>query len=196
MTRLTVSTMLAVLGVVSATGLSGQESAVGGEVPEAIGFVEIDGVGRYDIYPIAEGMTRSEASGLIYGSNTPTAFWHGYDDNTGGKVYIYALPASGDPTESTVLAEFYLLEGRTGLDTIRGRGIHLNPPISGQYEWDQLFGTEVTVEEFSVDGNGPMTLKLRFEGAATRTYSSGSPPPSEVPMKGVLEVTGLPYRPF
>ena len=40
-----------------------------------------------------------------------------------------------------------------------------------------------------------MTHKLRFDGTAKRHYSSGSPPPVEFPMKGLLEVIGLPYRP-
>ena len=67
----------------------------------------------------------------------------------------------------------------------------MNPRLSGiKYEWMQHLGPKVTLEELSVEGNGPMTLKLRFDGTATRVYSSGSPPPAEVPMKGVLEVTG------
>ncbi|MGB5296727.1 MAG: hypothetical protein WBP34_17435 [Thermoanaerobaculia bacterium] len=95
MTRLTVSTMLAVLGVGSATGLSGQESAIGGEVPEAIGFVEIDGVGRFDIHPISENWHQG---------SKPVAYWNGgHTEGMGGGITIFALPATGEPTRSSVL---------------------------------------------------------------------------------------------
>ncbi len=188
---LTICAVLVLLGGTLSTGLRAQDKTAA----EPIGFVEIDGIGRYDIYPVAEGMTRTEAAGLIYEGKTPTAFWHKYGDTPGGKIYIFALPVTGDVTESSILVEFYLSEDRTALDTIHSRGIHLNPPISGDYPWSQQYGTDVAVEELAMDGDGPMTLKLRFEGTATRTYSSGSPPKSEVPMKGVLEVEGLPFRP-
>jgi len=188
---LTICAVLVLLGGALSTGLRAQDKTAA----EPIGFVEIDGIGRYDIYPVAEGMTSNEATSLIYGAKTPTAFWHRYGDMPGGKIYIFALPVSSDATESSLLVEFYLSEDRTSLDTIHSRGIHLNPPISGDYPWDQLYGSEVTVEELAINEDGPMTLKLQFEGTATRTYSSGSPSPGEVPMKGVLEVEGLPFRP-
>ena len=108
-TRLTVSTMLAVLGVVSATGLSGQESAVGGEVPAPIGFVEIDGVGRFDIHPVPEVMTRNDAFNFITKGSKPVAYWNGgHTEGMGGGITIFALPATGDPTRSSVLVQFFL----------------------------------------------------------------------------------------
>ena len=193
-----VSTFLAVLGLVSPTGLSAQEGSGAGELPAAIGFVEIDGVGRFDIHPVPEVMTRNDAFNFITKGSKPVAYWNGgHTEGVGGGITIFALPATGEPTRSSVLVQFFLSDDRTELEMIQSRGITLNPRLSGvKYEWMQHFGPEVTLEELSVEGNGPMTLKLRFDGTATRIYSSGSPPPSEVPMKGVLEVTGLPYRPL
>ncbi len=195
---LPVSTLVAVLGLVPLTGLSAQEGSGAGELPAPIGFVEIDDVGRFDIHPVPEGMTRNDASRILYEGSNSVALWQGGPtEGVGGKIVIFALPATGDPTRSSVWVEFFLSNDRTDLERIQSRGIHLNPNLSGiEYEWTQYFGTEVTVEELTVEGNGPMTLKLRFDGTAERIYSSGSPPPGEVPMKGVLEVTGLPYRPF
>ncbi|MGB5548906.1 MAG: hypothetical protein WBO74_00275 [Thermoanaerobaculia bacterium] len=195
---LPVSTLLAVLGLVPLTGLSAQEGSDAGELPAPIGFVEIDGVGRFDIHPVPEGMTSNDASNLITEGSKPVAYWHGgTTEGVGGKIIIFALPKTGDPTRSSVWVEFFLSDDRTELEMIQSRGITLNPRLSGiEYEWMQHFGPEVTLEELSVEGNGPMTLKLRFDGSATRIYSSDSAPPGGVPMKGVLEVTGLPYRPL
>ena len=160
--------------------------------------MEIDGVGRFDIHPVPEGMTSNDASNFITEGSKPVAYWHGgTTEGVGGKIIIFALPKTGDPTRSSVWVEFFLSDDRTELEMIQSRGITLNPRLSGiKYEWMQHLGPKVTLEELSVEGNGPMTLKLRFDGTATRVYSSGSPPPAEVPMKGVLEVTGLPYRPL
>ncbi len=197
-TWLPVSTLLAVLGLVPLTGLSAQEGSGAGELPAPIGFVEIDGVGRFDIHPISEDMTANDASSIITEGSKPVAYWHGgMTEGVGGKIVIFALPATGDPTRSSVWVEFFLSDDRTDLERIQSRGITLNPRLSGvKYEWMQHFGNDVTLEELSVEGNGPMTLKLRFDGSATRTYSSDSAPPGGMPMKGVLEVTGLPYRPL
>lgn len=185
---LPVSTLVAVLGLVPLTGLSAQEGSGAGELPAAIGFVEIDGVGRFDIHPIF---------GTWGQGSKPVGYWNGgHTEGKGGGITIFALPATGNPTRSSVLVQFFLSDDRTDLERIQSRGIQLRGGRSGnKYEWMQHFGNKVTLEELSVEGNGPMTLKLRFDGTATRIYSSGSPPPGEVPMKGVLEVTGLPYRP-
>jgi len=197
-TWLLVSTLVAVLGLVPLTGLSAQEGSDAGELSAPIGFVEIDGVGRFDIHPISEDMTRNDASRIRIEGSKPVAHWQGgMTEGKGGKIVIFALSATGDPTRSSVLVEFFLSDDRTDLERIQSRGIQLNGGLSGgKYEWTQHFGNKVTLEELSVEGNGPVTLKLRFDGTATRRYSSGSPPPSEVPMKGVLEVTGVPYRPL
>ena len=83
---LPVSTFLAVLGLVSLTGLSAQEGSGAGELPAPIGFVEIDGVGRFDIHPISEDMTRNDASRIRYeGSKLrrALAWWH--DGGEGGQ---------------------------------------------------------------------------------------------------------------
>jgi len=184
-----VSTFLAVLGLVSPTGLSAQEGSGAGELPAPIGFVEIDGVGRFDIHPIFGNWSQG---------SKPVGYWNGgHTEGVGGGITIFALPATGEPTRSSVLVQFFLSDDRTELEMIQSRGITLNPRLSGvKYEWMQHFGPEVTLEELSVEGNGPMTLKLRFDGSAARIYSSGSPPPGGMPMKGVLEVTGLPYKPL
>ena len=195
-TWLSVSTFLAVLGLVPLTGLSAQEGSDAGELPAPIGFVEIDGVGRFDIHPVAEGMTRNEASSILYEGSRSVAYWHGgMTEGKGGKVVIFALPETGDPTGSSVLVEFFLSDDRTDLERIQSRGITLKGGLSDKkYEWMDHLGPKVTLEELSVEGNGPMTLRLRFDDTATRVYFSGSPPPAEVPMKGALEVKGIPFR--
>lgn len=190
----TLCSLLVLLGVALSSGLRAQDTTA----TDPIGFVEIDGVGRFDIHPVAEGMTRNDASRIRYAGSNSVAHWHGgTTEGQGGKIVIFALSATDDPTRSSVLVEFFLSDDRTDLERIQSRGIQLNGGLSGgKYEWMQHFGNKVTLEELSVEGNGPMTLKLRFDGTATRRYHSGSPPPGEVPMKGVLEVKGIPYRPL
>jgi hypothetical protein len=204
MTRITktpylFATALALLVTTLSSPLTAQE---GGAPAEPIGFIELEGIGRFDVYPIAEGIKASKEGANMTRLSRSTAYWHGSPPSPerGGSLAILALRDPDDPTQGSVRVEFVLLDDRDGFNEDFSRGITYFEPYEAGTKpgrgWHQmLLASEVTIEEMSVENEGPMTLKLRFAGKAQRQAFTGEPS-SEVILKGVLEVEGLPWVAF
>lgn len=192
-------TALVLLATTIPTPLTAQE---GGAKSEPIGFIELEGIGRFDVYPIAEGIARAGEGAKMTRLSHSSAYWSAHPDleGRGGFLDILALRDPDDPTQGSVKVEFHLLDDRDGFNEDFSRGIVYWEPFEAGTKpgggWHQmLLASKVTIDEISVEDEGPMTLKLHFAGKATRQTYTGEPS-SEVDLKGELEVAGLPYVPF
>lgn len=193
-TPLLFTTALALLATTIPSPLRAQD---GSAPSEPIGFIELEGIGRFDIHPIEKGILPGVEYANMTDFSHSTAFWYGSSNpGRGGKLLILALRDVDDPTQGSVWVEYWLLDGRDGLDQVQSRGItYWEPHEAGTKPgrgWHLRLTDEVSIEEMSLEGEGPMTLKLRFAGKANRGNFAGGPS-SEVVLKGVLEVEGLPY---
>lgn len=183
--------LVVLFGAYSPSPARGETDAL----PDPIGYVELEGIGRFDVHPAPEGSTATEAKRpVLSDGDRPTAFWASRDDR-GGNVVIFALAAPDQPGKGSVWVDFVLNDDRSGFNQDFSRGITYFEPYEGVdfgEGWQQGLWEAVTVEELSLDDRGRMTLRLAFDGKGSRGNLHLQKNSGEVSLRGTVVVEGLP----
>ena len=170
---------------------------------ESIGFIELEGIGRFDIHPIQEGAARSSESSkmlrffaldglLVWRSRQPGVRWGAQNPRP---ARCETTPAGGrsgwSSSYSTAVTVSNSLNPAASPMSSPSRPVHDRVVAGNRCCWTR-FPSTGSLWKTGVRWR----FKLTFEGSARRQTQTGNEPASDVLLKGVLEVEGLPYVEF